>query len=98
VTVGATVTNTGRRAGDEVVQLYVRDLLATVARPVMSLRRFLRVHLEPGASREILFTLGPADLTLLDRDLRPVVEPGRFRVLVGASSEDIRLRGEFVVK
>ena len=97
VTVRCTVTNTGGRAGDEVVQLYVRDVLASVARPVMELRGFTRIHLAPRASREVTFAVGPDDLRMLDRDLRWVVEPGVFRVMIGASSEDIRLRGEFTV-
>jgi beta-glucosidase len=98
VTVRCQVTNTGARAGDEVVQLYVRDVLASVARPVMELRGFTRIHLAPRESRAVTFALGPDDLRMLDRDLRWVVEPGVFRVMIGASSEDIRLRGEFTVK
>jgi beta-glucosidase len=98
VTVRCTVTNTGARAGDEVVQLYIRDVLATVARPVIELRGFSRIHLAPAESREVAFVLGRNDLRMLDRDLRWVVEPGAFRVMIGASSEDIRLRGEFTVK
>jgi beta-glucosidase len=98
VAVRCRVKNTGDRAGDEVVQLYVRDLLASVARPIAELAGFQRVHLAPGEERELSFTLGPEHLALLDRELRRVVEPGSFRVLVGASSADIRLRGEFVVR
>ncbi|HEU4631997.1 MAG TPA: glycoside hydrolase family 3 N-terminal domain-containing protein [Gemmatimonadaceae bacterium] len=98
VTVRATVRNTGAVAGDEVVQLYLRDVLATVARPVLALKGFAKVHLAPGESREVTFTLGADQLRLLDRDLRWVVEPGRVRVLVGRSSADIRLRGELVVR
>ena len=97
-TVRCTVTNTGTRAGDEVAQLYVRDVLASVARPVMELRGFTRIHLKSGESRDVTFALGPDDLRMLDRDLRWVVEPGAFRVMIGASSEDIRLRGELTVK
>jgi beta-glucosidase len=97
-TVRCTVTNTGPVAGDEVVQLYVRDVLASVARPVLALEGFARVRLAPGESREVAFPLGPAQLRLLDGDMRWVVEPGRFRVLVGASSKDIRLRGELEVR
>ena len=97
-TVRATVRNTGTRAGDEVVQLYVRDVLASVARPILELKGFQRVSLEPGAAREVSFTLGPEELRMLDRERTWVVEPGAFRVLVGASSKDIRLRGELIVK
>ncbi len=98
VTVRATVTNAGSRAGDEVVQLYVRDVLATVARPVMMLRGFTRVRLTPGESREVAFTLTREHLRMLDADMRWTVEPGLFRLLVGASSRDIRLRGDLVVR
>jgi beta-glucosidase len=97
-TVRCTVTNTGARAGDEVVQLYLRDVLASVARPVMALRGAGRVHLAPGESRELVFTLDRDDLRLLDGDMRWIVEPGVFRVTIGASSKDIRLRGQLVVK
>ena len=97
-TVRATVRNTGTRAGDEVVQLYVRDVLASVARPILELKGFQRVSLDPGAAREVSFTLGPEELRMLDRDRKWVVEPGAFRVLIGASSKDIRLRGELLVK
>jgi beta-glucosidase len=92
------VRNTGTRAGDEVVQLYIRDVLASVARPVMELKGFRRVHLEPDEQAEVTFTLGPDELRMLDTALRPVVEPGAFRVMVGASSRDIRLRGELVAR
>lgn len=92
------VKNTGGRAGDEVVQLYVRDLLASVARPVTELKGFRRVHLEPGEGQEIVFELGAEDLRMLDREMRWVVEPGTFRIMVGGSSRDIRLRGDLAVR
>ena len=91
------VKNVGARAGDEVVQLYVHDVLASVARPVMQLEGFQRVHLEPGEEREVSFPLSRDQLQMLDREMHWVVEPGSFRVLVGASSRDIRLRGELLV-
>jgi beta-glucosidase len=97
-TVRCTVRNNGTRAGDEVVQLYVRDLLASVARPILELKGFQRLSLDRGAAREVSFTLGPEELRMLDRDRRWVVEPGAFRILIGASSKDIRLRGELIVK
>jgi len=97
-TVRFTLRNTGRRAGDEVVQLYVRDLLATVARPVIQLEGFQRVHLAPGEARDLSFTLGRDQLRMLDAGMRWIVEPGTFRVLIGASSKDIRLRGDLVVQ
>jgi beta-glucosidase len=92
-----TVANTGSRAGAEVVQLYVRDELATVARPVMELRGFASVRLAPGERREIALPLGPRHLRMLDGDMRWVVEPGRVRVMVGRSSKDIRMRGVLTV-
>jgi beta-glucosidase len=97
-TVRCTVRNSGARAGDDVVQLYVRDGLATVARPVMQLAGFARVHLAPGEAREVQFTLGPAHLHMLDAGMNWVVEPGVFRVMIGSSSKDIRLRGELTVR
>ncbi len=97
-TVRCTITNSGRRAGDEVVQLYIRDLLASVAQPVIALKQFQRTHLEPGERREVTFKVGHDDLQLLDRDLHWTVEPGAFRILIGASSKDIRLRSEISVK
>lgn len=97
-TVTCTVRNTGTVAGDEVVQLYVRDVLGSVARPVMELKGFERVRLKPGESRDVTFTLGPRHLRMLDVDRRWVVEPGVFRLMIGASSKDIRLRGQVVVK
>jgi beta-glucosidase len=92
------VRNTGQRAGEEVVQLYLRDVLASLARPVMELKGFRRVRLEPGEEKTVTFELGPAHLRMLGRDLRWTVEPGLFRVMIGSSSKDIRLRGELIVQ
>ncbi|HEX8942884.1 MAG TPA: fibronectin type III-like domain-contianing protein, partial [Gemmatimonadaceae bacterium] len=97
-TIRCRVKNTGQRAGDEVVQLYVHDVLASVARPVMQLEGFQRVHLQPGEERELTFSLSREQLQMLDRDMHWVVEPGAFRIMIGASSKDIRLRGELVVQ
>jgi beta-glucosidase len=80
------------------VQLYIRDVLGSVARPVMELRGFKRIFLEPGAEREVTFELGPSHLRFLDEHMRWIVEPGVIRVMIGASSKDLRLRGEFIVK
>ena len=93
-----TVKNTGTRAGDEVAQLYLRDVLASVARPVMELKGFRRVHLEPGEEQEVTLSLSQEHLRMLDAGMRWVVEPGVFRVMVGSSSKDIRLRGELGVR
>jgi beta-glucosidase len=97
VRIGCTVRNAGPRAGEEVVQLYVHDAIASVTRPVMELRGFARVPLAAGESRRVTFELRVAQLAFHDRDMRLVVEPGSIEVLVGASSEDIRLRGGFEV-
>jgi beta-glucosidase len=91
------VRNTGSRPGNEVVQLYLRDELASVVRPVIQLAGFRSVHLAPDETRDVAFSLGADQLGLVTEDLRRIVEPGRFRVMVGASSRDIRLRGELVV-
>jgi beta-glucosidase len=80
------VTNTGARAGDEVVQLYIRDQVSSVTRPVRELRGFERVSLRPGESKRLTFTLGPDELSMIDRRMQRVVEPGRFDVMVGTSS------------
>lgn len=93
-----TVTNTGTRAGDEVVQLYLRDDVASVARPVRALAGFQRIRLEPGERRTVTFQVAPAALTVLDEHLVPRAEPGSFTVMVGSSSRDIRLRGTAVVR
>lgn len=87
-----TLTNTGTFAGDEVVQLYIRDRLASVARPVMELKGFNRLHLARGESRQVEFTITPEMLQMLDINLRPVIEPGDFNIMIGASSKDIRLK------
>ena len=92
-----TVKNTSTVAGDEVAQLYVRDVLATVARPVMELAGFERIRLAPGESRHIAIPLPNDRLRMLDEDMRWVVEPGQFRIMVGSSSRDIRLRGFLTV-
>jgi beta-glucosidase len=80
------VTNTGARAGDEVVQLYIRDQVSSVTRPIKELRGFERVRLMPGGSKTVTFTLGPEELSLIDRRMQRVVEPGRFDVMVGTSA------------
>ncbi|MBK6966132.1 MAG: glycoside hydrolase family 3 C-terminal domain-containing protein [Bacteroidales bacterium] len=87
------LTNTGSRDGDEVVQLYIRDLLASVARPVTELKGFSRIALKAGETRKVTFSITPAMLQMLDINLKPVVEPGEFRIMIGASSKDIRLSG-----
>jgi beta-glucosidase len=89
-TVTVDVTNTGARAGDEVVQLYVHDLVSSVTTPVKALRGFERVTLAPGQKTTVTFTLGPDALSLVDRAMRRVVEPGRFEIMVGTGSETLQ--------
>ncbi|WP_259192908.1 glycoside hydrolase family 3 N-terminal domain-containing protein [Pseudomonas grimontii] len=84
--VTVTVTNTGARSGEEIVQLYLRDDVASVTRPVRQLRGFRKVHLAPGEARDLTFTLDQEDFALLDSDFSPVVEAGTFTVFVGADS------------
>jgi endo-1,4-beta-xylanase len=83
------VSNTGRRAGDEVVQLYIRDAVSWATRPLTELRGFRRVSLQPGETRTVTFDIGPEHLAYHGADMKRVVEPGRFEILVGGSSADL---------
>jgi len=87
-----TVKNIGNRSGDEIVQLYIHDVLSTVARPVMELKGFQRIHLDAGETKTVQFDVTPELLSMLNVDLKKVVEPGEFRIMIGASSRDIRLK------
>lgn len=98
VTIRCKITNTGNREGDEVVQLYTRDLLSSVTTYEKNLRGFERVHLKPQETKEISFTLYPRDLELYNADNKWVIEPGEFRIMIGASSEDIRLNDILTVE
>ena len=84
------VTNTGKRSGDEVIQLYVRDVLSSVTTYEKNLAGFERVHLKPGETKEITFPIDRKALELLNADMHWVVEPGDFTLMLGASSTDIR--------
>ncbi|WP_421751790.1 glycoside hydrolase family 3 C-terminal domain-containing protein [Croceimicrobium sp.] len=86
------LSNTGEYDGDEVVQLYIKDEYASVARPVIELKAFQRIHLKKGETKTVQFEITPAMLTLLNQEMVPVVEPGDFRIMIGSSSNDIRLR------
>ncbi|HEY0026751.1 MAG TPA: glycoside hydrolase family 3 N-terminal domain-containing protein [Allosphingosinicella sp.] len=90
VRVSVDVTNTGRRTGDEVVQLYVRDDVASVTRPVIELKRFQRVTLKPGEKRTVTFELKPDDLAFWNMDMKKVVEPGTFTIRTGPNSVDLK--------
>lgn len=97
-TVRLKVTNTGKRAGDEVVQLYIRDVLSSITTYEKNLAGFQRIHLEPGEAQELSFTIDRKHLELLDADMKWVVEPGDFVLMAGASSENIRLNGTLTVE
>ena len=88
--VSVDVANTGRRTGDEVVQLYVRDDEASVTRPVLELKRFERVTLRPGERRTVTFTLRPDDLSFWGVDMKRVVEPGTFTIHAGSNSAELK--------
>ena len=98
VTVKATVRNAGDRKGSEVVQLYIRDLIASVTVPVKELKGFEKIMLEPGEQKTVEFRLNHDDLAFYNKSMELVVEPGTFAVMVGSSSEDIRLKGKFEVE
>ena len=84
--VSVEVTNTGGVIGDEVVQLYIRDQISSVTRPVKELKGFERITLEPGETRTVTFTITPEELSFLDAHMARVVEPGLFDIMVGSSS------------
>jgi beta-glucosidase len=97
VAISVEVANVGEREADEVVQLYVRDLAASVTRPVKELKGFARVALAPGERRMVRFALSAEQLAFTGVDGELVVEPGRHRVMVGTSSVELPLRGVFEV-
>jgi beta-glucosidase len=82
------VTNTGNRPGDEVVQMYIRDLVSSVTRPVKELKGFKKIHLLPGESTTVTLTIGPDQLSFTDIQKEWVVESGAFEIMVGNSSRD----------
>jgi beta-glucosidase len=88
-TVSVDVVNTGERAGDEVVQLYIRDVVSSVTRPVKELKGFERITLEPGERRRVTFSVGPDQLRFYNRAMERVVEPGEFQLMVGGNSVDL---------
>jgi beta-glucosidase len=92
------VQNDGQKSGVETVQLYLHERFTPVATPVKQLRGFERVALDPGQKKTVSFTLGPEDLQLLNKDMRWVVVPGDFDLMVGRSSEDVALKGTLHVK
>ncbi len=97
VTIRCDVTNMGRRTGTETVQLYINDVISSTTTPVRMLKGFQRIALKPGETKQTSFVLTPYDLSLLDRHLERVVEPGVFDIMIGKSCEDIQLHGKTTV-
>jgi beta-glucosidase len=91
------VKNTGDMEGAEIVQLYLRDVKSTVVRPVKELKGFEKVWLSPGEESTVHFQITPEDLSMYDRSMKKIVEPGIFRIMVGSSSEKILLEDEFEI-
>ncbi len=98
VEVSVDVKNVGDRKGDEIIQLYLRDVVASVTRPVKELKGFKRTTLEPGEKKTVKFVLNLENLSFIGRDMKRIVEPGTFMVMVGKSSDDIPLKATFEVK
>jgi len=98
IKISINVKNTGTSTGDEVVQLYVNDIQSEITRPVKELKGFKRITLEPGQKKAIVFTLSTTQLGFYRKDMKYVIEPGTIKVMIGSSSEDIRLTGEFEIK
>jgi len=97
IKVSLEVKNTGKYKGDEVVQLYIRDVVSSLSRPVKELRGFKRITLDANETKNIEFILGEEDFSYLGSNLKPVLESGTFEIMIGSSSEDIRLRGNLVI-
>jgi beta-glucosidase len=98
VEVSVDVKNTGSRKGAEVVQLYIDDIISSTSKPVKELKGYEKVMLDPGETKTVKLKLTPADLSLYDRNMNFVVEPGTFEVMIGSSSKDIKLKGNLEVK
>lgn len=92
------ITNIGERDGEEVPQLYIRDVISSVFTPPIQLKDFERIHIRKGETQKVTFTLDDSQLTLFNKEMKEVVEPGEFSVMIGAASNDIRLRGSFVIE
>ena len=90
ITATVTVENTGARDADEVVQLYIRDMVASISRPVKELKGFQRIHLVAGESKEVRFEITPDMLKFYNIELKHVIEPGDFQIMVGANSREVK--------
>jgi beta-glucosidase len=93
--VAITVSNIGKAEGEEIVQLYLRDLVASVSRPVIELKDFKKIKLKPGEKKTIQFVVDKNKLSFYNQQLDWVAEPGKFELMIGASSRDIRARESF---
>ena len=90
ITASVTVKNNGSRDADEIVQLYIRDMVASISRPVKELKGFQRIHLAAGESREISFDITPEMLKFYNAELKHVIEPGDFQIMVGGNSKEVK--------
>ena len=90
IVVNITIQNTGSRAGEEIVQMYIRDMVGSISRPVKELKGFEKIYLQPGQSREVSFTIKPSLLKFYDSNLDFIFEPGEFQVMIGPNSRDIK--------
>ncbi|RHP34337.1 glycoside hydrolase family 3 N-terminal domain-containing protein [Lachnotalea sp. AF33-28] len=97
VMISCDITNTGKLAGTEIVQLYLKDTFASMLRPVQELQGFARVALEPGETKTVTFACAPSQMAFLTRDMRWKVEAGKIEVFIGASSVDLRLQNSFII-
>jgi beta-glucosidase len=97
VSIKVDIENTGNRAGEEVVQLYINDVVASVTRPVKELKGFKRIALEPDETKTVEFKLTTEALGFYDKDIKFTIEPGDFKIMVGRSSKDILLEGNFEI-
>ena len=98
IAVAVDIKNTGKRKGDEVVQLYFKDEVSSVTVYEIQLRGFERITLEPGETKRVNFIVKPADIALFNMDMKKVVEPGIFEIQIGSSSEDILLKKKFKIE
>ena len=98
ITATINVKNTGSRDADEVVQLYIRDMVASISRPVKELKGFQRIHLAAGESREISFDITPEMLKFYNAELKHVIEPGDFQIMVGGNSKEVKTQNLTVKK
>lgn len=90
ITATATVTNTGSRDGDEIVQFYIRDRFASIVRPVKELKGFQRIHLAKGESKTVTFDIDAATLSYYDNEGKAVLEPGDFDIMIGTNSTNVQ--------